>query len=346
MKLQLLDLPLPPLPPSLALVVHGGDVAGYEQQLQQQRHQGPWDAPTALIQAHGALQLGLVDVADDLVLEADGLAPGWGLVPDRWGLWPAEPAADSGSEQQQRCLQLVEDYLLLRHLPAMKLWRSWLAAVQPNWQAAAEPKQLGVMGLLLARLDQLPAPLEPAVEQLIGEAQVVADPAAALAIWAPLSRRLPAWTYARLKAADLSLQRQQLQACASHLAAATAEQQQVPWLLDIEARLAMARQQPRDALRSWDESIRLAGAAGDEELAELFRQRRREAEWDAEWMAEPQLLQGASGDAALDRFAEQLEAWALRAGVDLCGVQAGMTADVDAFAAFLDQASGRLALAG
>lgn len=343
MGLPLLDLPLPKLPLPMALAVQGGDVAGFEQQLQQARSPIAWDAPMALLQAHGALQLGLVDQADDLVIDADGLEPHWGLVPDRWGLWPAEPTvAGATAEQRQRCERLVEDYLLLRHLPALELWRSWLAAVQERWQAAAEPQQLGVMGLLLGRLEQLPAPLEPALEQLIGEEQVAADPAAAVMIWSLLCRRLPGWTYARLKAADLNLQRQQLQDSAEHLAAATAEQRQLPWLLDIEARLAMARQQPREALRSWEQAIQLAGSAGDQDLAELFRQRRREAEW----MAEPQLLQGASGDTALDRFAEQLEAWARRAGLDLAGTTSSGAADPEAFAAFLDQASGRLALAG
>jgi hypothetical protein len=245
-----------------------------------------------------------------------------------------------------RCERLVEDYLLLRHRPALELWRSWLAAVQQQWQRAAAPSQLGVMGLLLGRLEQLPAPLEPALEQLIGEEQVAADPAAALAVWGPISRRRPSWTYARLKAADLCLRQHQLNACAEHLAGATAEQRQLPWLHDIEARLAMARQQPREALRHWEEAIRLAGSDGDEELAELFRQRRREAEWDAEWMAAPAMLQGASGDAALDRFAEKIQTWAQRAGVDLSNASASGEADPEGFSRYLDQASGRLALAG
>ena len=167
-----------------------------------------------------------------------------------------------------------------------------------------------------------------------------------MAVWAPLSRRLPQWTYARLKTADLSLQLQQLNSCAEHLEAATAEQRQLPWLCDIEARLAMARQQPRQALRCWEEAIRLAGASGDEELAELFRQRRREAEWEAEWMADTPLFSGTSGDEALDRFAERLEAWVQRAGIRLSGAAPSCKPDPKAFASFLDQASGRLALAG
>ena len=329
-----------------------GSHAAVAQQLAAARKQPDWGVQAALEQAHGALQLGLVEQADALVLEADDLAPGWGVVPDRWGLWPVDPLqALVGleairAEARRHCLQLVDDYLLLRHLPALELWKSWLAAVQERWQRAAEPKQLAVMGLLLGRLEQLQAPLEPVIEQLVGEEHVAADPAAALAVWGQLCWRLPQWTYARLKAADLSLQLQQLNSCSEHLQAATAEQRQIPWLCDIQARLAMARQQPREALRHWEEAIRLAGAGGDEELAELFRQRRREAEWDAKWMADTPVLSGASGDEALDRFAERLEAWAQRAGVVLSGHAASGDPDPEAFAAFLDQASGRLALAG
>ena len=160
-----------------------------------------------------------------------------------------------------------------------------------------------------------------------------------------MSRRLPEWTYARLKAADLSLQLQHLKTSAEYLEAATPEQRQIPWLWDIEARLAMARQQARVALGCWEEAIRLAGTSGDEELAELFRQRRREAEWEAKWTVEAPVFSGASGDGALDRFAERLEAWAQRAGVGLSGSAASGEPDPEAFAAFLDQASGRLALA-
>jgi tetratricopeptide (TPR) repeat protein len=330
--------------------VYAGSVPAFNAQLAAARQQR-WVAQVALEQAHAALQLGLIEQADALVVEADVLAPGWGLVPDRWGLWPVEgegaPALDPSSEATRRaCLQLVDDYLFLRHLPALELWRSWLAPVQERWQRAADPRQLSLMGLLLGRLEQLGAPLEPVMEKLVGEEQVAADPSAALAVWAPLSRRLPQWTYARLKAADLSLQLQQLNSCGEHLEAATPEQRQLPWLCDIEARLAMARQQPREALRCWEEAIRLAGASGDEELAELFRQRRREAEWEAEWMVDTPVFSGASGDEALDRFAERLEAWAQRAGVGLSGSATSGEPDPEAFAAFLDQASGRLALAG
>ena len=167
--------------------------------------------------------------------------------------------------------------------------------MKQRWQAANGWQQQALMGLLLNRLGELSAPLEPALQQLVGEEQVAADPEAALLFWEPISRRCPTWAYARLKAADLCLQDGQFQPCGVHLQGADPTQRQSPWLHDIEARLAMAQQQPQAALRCWDEAIRLAGAAEDAELAELFRQRRREAEWDAEWMAEPVQLSGSAG---------------------------------------------------
>lgn len=344
-------LPLSELPEALQRLVAAGDAAAFAIALAVARKGEAWGPLQALQQAHGALQLGLLDQADQLVVEADALQPTLALVPDRWGLWPIADAPQSSSqldlELARRCVQLRDQYLQLRHQTALDCWRQWLLAVQPRWQAAAEAPQLALMGLVLGRMEQLPAPLEPAVEQLIGEEQVAVDPAAALAIWAPLCRRLPQWTYARLKAADLSLQQQQLSCCAEHLGAATAEQRQLPWLLDIQARLAMAQQQPRAALAAWEEAIRLAGSQGDAELAELFRQRRREAEWDAAWMAESPALVGAKGDKRLDAFSGNLARWAQRAGVELTSPPAAVDEpDPEAFAAFLDAASGRLALAG
>jgi tetratricopeptide (TPR) repeat protein len=351
MSAALLDLPLPPLPAPWAEVVAGGKVAGFEALVDQARRQADWGPVAALQLAHTALQLGLTERGDDLVLEADRLKPSWGVVPDRWGLWPTgnqihgDDTDGDDLPSRKRCLQLVEDYLLLRHLPAVELWKAWLHPVKDQWQQAAEPQQLALMGLVLGRRDQLPGPLEPAVEKLVGEDQVNSDPGAALGMWQQLCRRIPEWSYARLKAADLCLQRQRLQDCQDHLKAATEDQRQSPWLWDIEARLAMALEKPQEALRCWGEAIRLAGGSRDEELAELFRQRRREAEWDAEWM-QPAFVAGASGDTALDRFSERLEAWASQTGVTLPQRMAGGEADPDGFAAFLDQASGRLALVG
>ena len=345
------QFPLPELPEALQKLVSKGDAAAFKTALSSARNGRGWGSLQALEQAHVALQLGLLDQADKLVVEADELQPTLALVPDRWGLWPIADAPEGSPpmdlELAHNCVQLRDHYLQLRHRPALDIWQKWLVAVQPRWQAAAEAPQLALMGLLLGRLEQLPAPLEPALEQLIGEEQVSADPATALAIWAPFCRRLPQWTYARLKAADLSLQQQKLTSCAEHLNAATTEQRKVPWLLDIEARLAMAQQQPHAAMAAWEEAIRLAGSQGDEELAELFRQRRREVEWSTDWVAEQPALVGATGDELLDAFSCNLGRWALRAEVKLD--RAPKTAgepDAEAFAAFLNAASGRLALAG
>ena len=343
---------LPELPQELQRLVAQADAARFQVVVQPQPQQAVRSNRSAfelLELAHAALQLGLVEHADGLVLEADALHPSWQLVPDRWGLWPRQALADqlaSGDDHQRRqCLWLRDLYLHWRHQPAIALWRAWLPAVQQRWQAANGWQQQALMGLLLNRLGELGAPLEPALQQLVGEEQVAADPEAALLFWQPLSRRCPTWAYARLKAADLCLQAGQLQACGVHLQGADPTQRQSPWLHDIEARLAMAQQQPQAALRCWDEAIRLAGAAEDAELAELFRQRRREAEWDAEWMAEPVQLSGSSGDAALDAFASKLEAWADLAGVPLAvGGLAASDPDPEAWAQTLDEAHGRLAL--
>lgn len=346
MGAELLNLPLPSLPAPWAEAVASGKVAAFEPLVDQAHLQADWGPLAALHLAHAALQLGLSERGDDLVLEADRLEPSWGLVPDRWGLWPtANQTSGDDSPSRTPCLQLVADYLLLRHLPAGELWKAWMDCVKDQWQKAAEPQQLGLMGLLLGLREQLPEPLEHAVAKLVGEEQLAADPGAALVIWQQLCRRIPEWSYARLKAADLCLQRQQLHDCQEHLNDATEEHRQSPWLWDIDARLAMALEKPQEALRCWGEAIRLACETSDGELAELFRQRRREAEWDVA-MLQPAFGDGASGDEALDLFSERLVAWASQAGIALPQRMAGGEADPEAFAAFLDQASGRLALAG
>lgn len=290
---------------------------------------------------------GAADLGDSLLLELDARWPELGLVPDLWGLWPsaAEPSP------QQAALTAA---LHWRHAPnaaddgpALALWREWAAAHSAaDWRWLLEPAALLRLLLLLAppgAADRLRGELEPQLVEALGERAVEQHPQEALQFWSGISQRCPSWDYARLKTADLCLQSGQLQRCAAALAAATAEQRSNPWLHDIQARLAMVQGQPGDALRGWDAAI--AAASGDAELMELLRQRRREAEWEVE-LGGGAPVEAGSGEAELERFAQRLEELAQRFQVVLPSRQAGAEADPEAFAAFLDQAGGRLALAG
>jgi hypothetical protein len=128
------------------------------------------------------------------------------------------------------------------------------------------------------------------------------------------------------------------------LAEATAAQGANPWLHDIRARLSLAQGQPIMARDSWDQAI--SAAAGDADLVELLRQRRRDAEWHLELADEPPSAEIGS-DADLERFSARLSQVAGRYGIALPtpGQQKAPGGDPHAFAAFLDRATGRLALA-
>jgi len=292
------------------------------------------------------------DRGDDLLLDLDAQQPQLGLIPDRWQLWP-------GATIPEPLSALLEAYLHWRHdgVPAaLPLWRQRVGeavAADPGaqWRRLLEPQALALLALVLASDaagDQLRGELEPQLVAAMGEAVVAQHPQEALLFWSGISRRCPSWDYARLKTADLSLQSGQLQRSAAALAAATPDQRRNPWLHDIAARLAMAQADPARALRYWEEAI--SAAAGDAEMIELMRQRRREAEWQLELAEVPQGSPGPSGEADLDRFAAWLEQLAQRFAVTLPHQLAADVVqaepDPEAFAAFLDQASGRLALAG
>ena len=299
---------------------------------------------------------GQSQLADALLLELDARQPHLGLVPDRWGLWPlATPPSPLAA--------VVQRWLAWRHgdsrealpglLPLMQqqlagLSEAGAAAMPEPWRPMLEPAALGLLSLLLAPKgagDQLRGDLEPPLVQAMGEDVVERHPQEALLFWSGISRRCPSWDYARLKTADLSLERGLWLRSAAALEGATEEQRRNPWLHDIGARLAMAQGRPADALRGWEAAI--AAASGDDELVELLRQRRREAEWELELVGHtaPELT-GPSGDGDLDRFATRLEELAQRFGVVLPAGAANGSGDPAGFAAFLDQASGRLALAG
>ena len=239
---------------------------------------------------------------------------------------------------------MINDYFVLKDLPAVTLWQYWIAEANECWQRAAEKKQLSILGLLLGRSDQLQSLIEPVIMELLGEEQIADDPSTALSVWGPLSRRVPEWAHARLKAADLSLKLEQLEQCSDHLAGATDAQQNLPWLWDIHARLSLARQQLEDALRYWEKAIRLAGACKDEELAELFRQRRRNTEWSVAQNIGKPILSYTNSEKDIHRHAKKLESWAQRAGVVLSKDEAKLKSNLEDFSSFLDQASARLGL--
>ncbi len=298
---------------------------------------------------------GAADLGDTLLLELDGRWPELGLVPDRWGLWPG--AAEPGP-QQAELNALLMAALDWRHAPnaeadgsAWALWREWGDAAPSTdsaaeWRRLLEPAALVRLLLLLApagAADRLRGDLEPQLVEAVGERVVEQHPQEALLFWSGISQRCPSWDYARLKTADLSLQNGQLQRCGAALAAATAEQRSNPWLHDIQARLALAQGQPAEALRCWDAAM--SAAMGDGELVELLRQRRREAEWEVELGGGAPVV-AAGGEAELERFAQRLDELAQRFQVVLPPRQAGADSDPEAFAAFLNQAEGRLALAG
>jgi hypothetical protein len=244
---------------------------------EQERASGHWQARSALQLAHLWLVAGRAGRGDDLVLEAHQMAPQAGLIPDWWGLWPnGEP---EGRQEAERLL--AASYVQLRHLPPLAAWQAWLEAVRSEIHRIDEPALRLLLGLVIQGRDRLPGPLEPPLEQLVGEELVAREPALAWRFFDPLCERLPHWAYGRLKAADLSLQRGALERCGEHLQAASDDQWQLAWLHDIAARLALAQGDVEAALAGWQRAMERCQAdgrmAGQAEVMELFRQRAREA---------------------------------------------------------------------
>jgi hypothetical protein len=152
-------------------------------------------------------------------------------------------------------------------------------------------------------MDRLPGRLEPALEQLLGEELVVAEPELAWRFFDPLCERLPHWTYGRLKAADLGLQRGELERCQQLLEGASKEQWQLAWFHDIAARLALAQNNVAAALSAWRLAIERCQADGsnpsEAAVVEIFRQRAREARRGPGVTEARSLLNGGESKAAL-----------------------------------------------
>jgi tetratricopeptide (TPR) repeat protein len=282
-----------PWPEAWITAALAGSRRSLEEIVAHQRAAGPWNAPLALRCAHLWLAAGWPGQGDDLVLEASDLAPQAGLIPDWWGFWPDHPeegatanAASDPQDQTQltQARELGQSYLLWRHLAPLEGWKIWLQAMQGDRRRIDEPAMRLLLGLVIARRQWLPGPLEPTLEKLFGEDEDLSErhPALAWRFFDPLCERLPQWSYARLKAADLSLQRGDLERCRQHLDGASDAQWQLAWLHDIAARRALAEGDVEGALAGWQRAIERCntGDAPQEsqaEVVEIFRQRAREA---------------------------------------------------------------------
>ena len=307
-----------------------GSRQGLEEIVARERAGGQWDGALALRCAHLWLAAGWPALGDDLVLEASELAPGAGLIPDWWGLWPEAPeeganananpeaAATPGAEAllvQTR--ELGQSYLLWRHLPPLESWKIWLQAMQGDHSRIDEPAMRLLLGLVIAGRKWLPGPLEPPLEKLLGEDLSALDPALAWRFFDPLCERLPEWNFARLKAADLSLQRGELGRCRQHLDGANDDQWQLAWLHDIAARRALAEGDVEGALAGWQRAIERCqiGDGGQEsqaEVGEIFRQRAREARRGPGVLQARSLLNRGEPQAAislLERLLDQDPQW-------------------------------------
>ena len=235
----------------------------------EKRRSDCWTASEALKLAHLWLVAGQEEVGDDLVLEAQELLPEVGIVPDWWGLWPSSPELNACHGE---VVALAESYIKLRHLPPLEAWTAWLDPIQADRSRCGEAALQLLLALVVSGRAGLPGTLESALEQLFGEDFVAAEPALALRVLDPLCERIPNWNYARLKAADLSLQRGELERCGYHLEQALEQQWQLFWLQDIAARHALTKGNVAQALEFWKQAISLC-SGGESSEQEIFRQR-------------------------------------------------------------------------
>lgn len=248
------------------------------------RGRDDWSAALALEHALAWLLAGDPTRADDLVLEADRLEPSFALIPDPWGLWPAPPLTAGREAEASQARDRLRQLLSWRQATPQRLWGFVWPQLQADWVAALTPERCADALLLLGHAsgtagpNALDPPLEVSLNQLVDDAAIAAHPAAACRFWQLVALIRPSWDLARIRAADLSLARGDLEACARFLAEPPAEALSNPWLHDVTARLALEQGAVATALDAWSEAIRCAESVeATRDLGEVFERRRLDA---------------------------------------------------------------------
>lgn len=252
-----------------------------EEQAQAGRATGDWSPVAALQLACAWLLAGDLRQADLAYLEADQLDLSLALVPDVWGLWPT-PESPAPSPQRQQAIELAERWRGMRNPAVQALWQQLRPQLLADWRLALEPEGRDPL-LILGRITAQPgaAPLDPPLEselaQLVGDAEIAAEPAASCRYWQLLAEIRPAWGLARIRAADLALGRGELETSGRWLIDPPAEALLNPWFHDVVARHAVASGQVSAGLDAWGEAISAGQVQGETGLVDIFEQRRREA---------------------------------------------------------------------
>ncbi|MEA5443278.1 hypothetical protein [Cyanobium gracile] len=249
-----------------------------------------WGAPLALEVSLAWLLAGQPHQADLAVLEADDLDPSLGLVPDLWGLWPAVPG-----ERPAEVTELAARIRQWRRLDPRSLDASWRQQAQADWTYPLTKPGLDELILLLRHEQALNSPIEPFLASLVGEELIAVDPSQAYRFWALLTDLRPDWDHARLKATDLALGIGDRARCAAWIATASPDTRRNPWYWDIAARSDLEAGAISTALDHWGQAI----AEATPELAEVFRQRRREARRGPGVLHVRSLLDSGDASAAL-----------------------------------------------
>lgn len=254
------------------------------------RNTSHWEAPLALEVSLAWLLAGQVHQANLAFLEADDLDPSLALVPDVWELW-STPAREPRSDINELAKWICD----LRRLGPTALYAAWRQRVEADWTMALTSPGLDELILLLRYGSALEPSIQPFLAALVGEGPMAASPAQALQFWGLLTDIQPDWTHARLRAADLALTCAEGERCTGWIATASQETQRIPWYWDITARAALENGAVALALDHWGQAL----ADAPPELAELFRQRRREARRGTGVLQARSLLQRGEASAAL-----------------------------------------------
>ena len=162
----------------------------------------------------------------------------------------------------------------------MEIWKSWVEEAKKDFDFIGRQYMLSALLLCLYSNDVDINELKLGIQIAMSEEVNEQFPERARVVWTTLSNHIPDWSYAALKASDLSLSKEMFADCEYYLERCSDQNDEFyAWSLDIRARLSVEKGDSDRALEYWRLGIKAARENSQTDVVRILEDRFKKHDW-------------------------------------------------------------------